>query len=58
MTLLLFSCVAFGAGIATILIGEVRRDLALVIGFVASVVVLGAIMSMPAERAARASSGN
>ncbi|MBI2780225.1 MAG: hypothetical protein HYX55_00325 [Chloroflexi bacterium] len=49
MTLFLLTSVALGAGIATILIGDVRRDLALVIGFVASVVVFAIALAMPPE---------
>lgn len=49
MTLLLFTTLALAAGIATILVGDVRRDAALVIGFVASLVVLVIALAMPPE---------
>ena len=49
MTLLLFTCVALGAGIATILIGDAQREVALVIGFIASLVVFAIALAMPPE---------
>lgn len=49
MTLLLLACVALAAGLATIFSSGYSRPLALGIGLVGSLVVLGIALAMPAE---------
>jgi formate hydrogenlyase subunit 3/multisubunit Na+/H+ antiporter MnhD subunit len=49
MTLLLLATLALAAGVATVVVGDARREAALVIGFVASVVVLVMALAMPPE---------
>jgi hypothetical protein len=49
MTLLALACVALGAGMATILIADERRPLALAVGLVGSLAVLALALAMPAE---------
>ncbi len=49
MTLLALTMVALGAGLAIIVLAGQRRFVALVIGFVASIVVLGLALAMPPE---------
>jgi hypothetical protein len=49
MTLLLLIVVALGAGVATVLVGDSRRPIALVIGLIGSLAVLGIALAMPPE---------
>jgi hypothetical protein len=49
MTLLLLACVALGAGFATILTGASQPRIAMVVGLVASLVVLAIALAMPSE---------
>lgn len=49
MTLLLLASLALGTGIATVLIGDARPSVALVLGTVASLVILGIALAMPPE---------
>lgn len=49
MTLLLLACVALGTGSATVLVGDSRRSIALVIGLAGSLAALGIALAMPPE---------
>lgn len=49
MTLLLLACVALGSGVATVLVGDSRPRIAMLLGLVASLVVLAMALALPAE---------
>jgi NADH:ubiquinone oxidoreductase subunit 5 (subunit L)/multisubunit Na+/H+ antiporter MnhA subunit len=51
VTLLLLASVALGTGSATVLVGDARRSIALVIGLAGSLAVLGIALAMPPEEA-------
>lgn len=49
MTLLLLACVALGAGLVVVFVTEFAPAIAMVLGLVASLVVLGVALAMPVE---------